>query len=574
MAPEEDQMEYGLVSFAGQGSSNFTALVMREIKVLGALDHQNIVKKLRGFRTPRGHIYLVMEYVEKSLSEMLKAGKVFDADELKLVMHRDLKPSNVLINSEGSVKICDLGFARGVESISQPADYTPYITTRWYRAPEVQLGGPYSPNVDVWSLGCIFAELVTGSVLLCGSSSLDQLQAVREVVGHLSAEQSMCLDAGLRVAGRSSGPERKTLASQLKGQSVGLSHIIKSCLEPDPVHRPSAAQLLNSIFFMDIAAVKLRVKAKQSAANAGPPSCVGAPGQDNHGSSKAGPSSRADVTSSHSPVHAWQARSVSAVPLVNIAPTQGAMISVAKACLARNITDSASGNCKAQVQPARIAAGPCISDVAQASLPAASKPSRGLDASLQQRVLDAGPLSQLSGLGGAPPAVERNTSLEVRETNQPGSSSVSSRFEVMEGQEPSALMCWAGQDFNMAIVRPDGPSARKTIEMEGGASSSEHFPSNTSSDNLGVAMDRIQDSVSTVLQVPQPQRATLKSGGVSRPDGLPTLESKPGIISPNPTPRTSTLAVPLENPQQAMPSGCFSFASLMGSLGLTTRKIN
>ena len=59
---------------------------MREIKVLGALDHQNIVKKLRGFRTPQGHIYLVMEYVEKSLSEMLKARKVFDADELKLLM--------------------------------------------------------------------------------------------------------------------------------------------------------------------------------------------------------------------------------------------------------------------------------------------------------------------------------------------------------------------------------------------------------------------------------------------------------------------------------------------------------
>eukprot|EP00798_Chlamydomonas_sp_ICE-L_P010711 gene10711-12413_t len=548
---------------------------MRELKVLGALDHQNIVKKLRGFRTPQGHIYLVMEYVEKSLSEMLKAGKVFDADELKLVMwelldattymhkkgimHRDLKPSNVLINSEGSVKICDLGFARGVESISQPADYTPYITTRWYRAPEVLLGGPYSPNVDVWSLGCIFAELVTGSVLLCGSSSLDQLQAVHEVVGHLSPS-SRCA---------------WMLDYTLKGQSVGISHIIKSCLEPDPIHRPSTAQLLNSIFFMDIAAVKLRVKAKQSAANAGPPSCVSAPEQDNHGSGEDGSSSRADVTSSHTPAHACPAQAVSAEPLVNTALTQGPMTSAAQACPAPNITDSASSNCKAQVQPARITADPGTSDIAQASRPAVSKPSSSLYASLHHRVPEAGPLSQLPGLGGAPPAKERNLSPEAMETNRPGSSSVSSRFEVMEGQEPSALMCWAGQDFNMAIVRPDGPAARKTIEMEAGASSSsKQFSRNTSSVNLGVALDRIQDSVSTVLQVPQPQCVTPNSGGVSRPDGLPTLKSKPGIISPNPSPHTSTLAVPLGNPQQAMPSGCFSFASLMGSLGFTAKKVD
>eukprot|EP00798_Chlamydomonas_sp_ICE-L_P031132 gene31132-6269_t len=129
---------------------------MREIKLLGALDHPNIVKKIRAFKTPKGDIYLVMEYIEKSLSDVLKAGKVFDADELKLVMwelieataymhkrgvmHRDLKPANVLINSEGSVKICDLGFARPVESTYQPADYTPYITTRG-------LGTPYTASI-------------------------------------------------------------------------------------------------------------------------------------------------------------------------------------------------------------------------------------------------------------------------------------------------------------------------------------------------------------------------------------------------------------------------------------------
>eukprot|EP00798_Chlamydomonas_sp_ICE-L_P026859 gene26859-4463_t len=315
---------------------------------------------------------------------------------------------------------------------------------------------------------------------------------------------------------------------------------------------------------MDIAAVKLRVKAKQSAANAGPPSCVGAPEQVNHGSGQAGLSSRASVTSSHTPAPACPAQAVSAEPRVNTALTQGPMTSAAKAC----IMDSATSKCKAQVQPARITADP-------ASLPAVSKPSSSLYASLHDRIPEAGPLSQLPALGGAPPAKERNLSPEAMETNRPGSSLVSSRFEVMEGQEPSALMCWAGQDCNMAIVRPDGPAACKTIEMEGGAlSSSKQFSQITSSVNLGVALDRIQDSVSTFSEVPQPQRATPNSGGVSRPDGLPTLKSKPSIISPNPSPRKSTLAAPLDNPQQAMPSGCFSFASLMGSLGLTAKKVD
>eukprot|EP00798_Chlamydomonas_sp_ICE-L_P027219 gene27220-2467_t len=526
MATEESQLEYGLVSFAGQGSRNFSALVMREIKVLGSLDHPNIVKKLRAFRTPQRQIYLVMEYVEKSLSEMLKARKVFDADELKLlmwelleattymhkkgVMHRDLKPSNVLINSEGSVKICDLGFARDVESTSQPADYTPYITTRWYRAPEVLLGGPYSPNVDVWSLGCIFAELVTGSVLLCGSSSLDQLHVINEVVGCLSPEQSMCLDAGVSVTGHQPGPEKSTLATKLKGQSVGLSHLIKSCLEPDPVHRPTSAQLLNSFFFMDIDAVKLRVKAKQSVANAGPLSCVSAPEQNNHGT---------DVMPSHVPTHAWPAQAVSAVPPVNTAPTQGPKTSAARPCLAPDIMDSASCNGKVQVQlPAarRITADPSILDSA-GSLPSGPKPSSGLKAFKSE---------------ASPPA-----------------------------------------DLNIAIVRPNGSMAHETkiqLEVHCASMSTKQFSPRTGipSVNAGIgSSDPVQDSASTYSQVPHLLHGV--PHGTSRP-GQP--KSKQSCTSTSPL--TSNLAAPLEYPQQAMPSGCFTFASLLGSLGLKSKKIN
>ena len=82
------------------------------------------------------------------------------------VMHRDLKPSNILVNKDCYLKICDLGLARGYE---QEEEFkTEYVITRWYRAPEVILkASEYTKSVDIWSVGCIFAELLTRRVYFC-----------------------------------------------------------------------------------------------------------------------------------------------------------------------------------------------------------------------------------------------------------------------------------------------------------------------------------------------------------------------------------------------------------------------
>lgn len=87
-------------------------------------------------------------------------------------MHRDLKPSNLLYNNDGlffilgQVKVCDLGLAR---KYTGPKNYTGVVVTLWYRAIEVLLGNEqYGPGIDIWSLGCIFAELVNGSPLFMG----------------------------------------------------------------------------------------------------------------------------------------------------------------------------------------------------------------------------------------------------------------------------------------------------------------------------------------------------------------------------------------------------------------------
>ncbi len=90
-------------------------------------------------------------------------------------MHRDIKPENLLISVNGVVKLCDFGFARGVKQ-EKNFIYTDYVSTRWYRAPELLVGdASYSNTVDIWSIGCIFAEIFNGLPLFPGESDLHTL---------------------------------------------------------------------------------------------------------------------------------------------------------------------------------------------------------------------------------------------------------------------------------------------------------------------------------------------------------------------------------------------------------------
>ena len=100
------------------------------------------------------------------------------------VIHRDLKPENILINGDCNVKITDFGSARGLckdENIEKP---TEYVVTRWYRSPEVMCsGGSYDEMVDIWSVGCIFAELILRRPIFPGQNYLDQLKIIFEIMG-------------------------------------------------------------------------------------------------------------------------------------------------------------------------------------------------------------------------------------------------------------------------------------------------------------------------------------------------------------------------------------------------------
>jgi len=90
-------------------------------------------------------------------------------------MHRDLKPENLLLSKTGVIKLCDFGFARGTRTNAR-FEYTDYVSTRWYRAPELLVGDAcYSYGVDVWALGCIFAEIYSGVPLFPGDSDFHTL---------------------------------------------------------------------------------------------------------------------------------------------------------------------------------------------------------------------------------------------------------------------------------------------------------------------------------------------------------------------------------------------------------------
>ncbi|KAL9155995.1 hypothetical protein ABFS82_09G043000 [Erythranthe guttata] len=175
----------------------------REILILRRLDHPNIIK-LEGLITSRSSctMYLVFEYMEHDVSGLLSSPDItFTEPQVKCymkqllsglehchsrgVMHRDIKGANLLVDNDGVLKIADFGLANFFcSNYGQRQPLTSRVVTLWYRPPELLLGSTnYGPSVDIWSVGCLLAELLIGKPILQGRTEVEQLHKIFKLCG-------------------------------------------------------------------------------------------------------------------------------------------------------------------------------------------------------------------------------------------------------------------------------------------------------------------------------------------------------------------------------------------------------
>ncbi|XP_013419402.1 cyclin-dependent kinase-like 2 isoform X1 [Lingula anatina] len=241
-------------------------IAMREVRMLKQLRHENLVNLIEVFRRKK-RLYLVFEFVDHTVLDDLERCpngldehtcrkilwqvlKGIEFCHLHNIIHRDIKPENILVSKSGIVKLCDFGFAR---TLAQPGEtYTDYVATRWYRAPELLVGDTkYGRAVDIWAIGCLLAEMLTGEPLFPGDSDIDQLYHIINCFGNLNQRQREIfqknpLFAGMRL------PEVKEiepLKKKFPRLSVLALAFLKLSLQLEADDRPTCSQLLKHEFF-------------------------------------------------------------------------------------------------------------------------------------------------------------------------------------------------------------------------------------------------------------------------------------------------------------------------------------
>ncbi|XP_072296543.1 uncharacterized protein [Eucyclogobius newberryi] len=257
-------------------------LNLREVKSLKKLSHANVVK-LKEVLRENDQLYFVFEYMKENLYQLMQQrNELFPESVVRNVafqvlqglsyvhrngyFHRDLKPENLLCSGPELVKIADFGLAREIRS--QPP-FTDYVSTRWYRAPEVLLRSPsYNSPVDVWAVGCIMAELYTLRPLFPGNSELDQIFRICQVLGTLKQwdwPEGFTLASSVHF--RFPKCVGTSLQSLVPNASDAAVTLMRDMLRWDPEKRPSAAQALRySYFHMGVSNADVRARSLEGSA--------------------------------------------------------------------------------------------------------------------------------------------------------------------------------------------------------------------------------------------------------------------------------------------------------------------
>ncbi|KAL7227973.1 hypothetical protein ACSBR1_022780 [Camellia fascicularis] len=239
----------------------------REIRILRKLDHPNVMK-LEGLATSRtlGSLYLVFEYMEHDLAGLSASSKInFTEPQIKCymqqlfcglehchsrgILHRDIKGSNLLIDNNGVLKVGDFGLA----TLFQPDQNQPLtsrVVTLWYRAPELLLGATeYGVAIDLWSAGCILAELFAGKPIMPGRTEVEQMHKIFKLCGSPSEEYWMKSKLPHATSFKPQRPYRRRVAETFKDFPSSALALIDVLLATEPEQRGTAASALKSEFF-------------------------------------------------------------------------------------------------------------------------------------------------------------------------------------------------------------------------------------------------------------------------------------------------------------------------------------
>ncbi|KAJ6359880.1 hypothetical protein OIU77_003981 [Salix suchowensis] len=239
----------------------------REILILQRLDHPNVVK-LEGLVTSRMScsLYLVFEYMEHDLAGLAASPAVqFTEPQVKCymhqllsglehchnrgVLHRDIKGSNLLIDNEGILRIADFGLASFFDP-NHKHPMTSRVVTLWYRPPELLLGATdYGVGIDLWSAGCILAELLAGKPIIPGRTEVEQLHKIYKLCGSPSDEYWKKSKLPNATLFKPREPYKRCIRETFKDFSPSSFPLIETLLAIDPAERQTATAALKSEFF-------------------------------------------------------------------------------------------------------------------------------------------------------------------------------------------------------------------------------------------------------------------------------------------------------------------------------------